>query len=116
MLRRTCRVDGVEVDRSLPRDAIRALRTATKGTVFSKAAFAPLEARTAALGARDRRYAVDASTGVPRPRQTGGGRSRAPCSKFHQCSAKTDPVSPENSSESKKKPPAAMIPGDESYQ
>ena len=28
-LRRTRRVDGVGVDRSLPRDAVRALRTAT---------------------------------------------------------------------------------------
>ena len=31
-LRRTRRVDGVGVDRSLPRDAVRALRTATTST------------------------------------------------------------------------------------
>ena len=86
-LRRTCRIDGVrvtvhcarrrpsaahrdDVDQSCPRDT-------------------PGSAR-AALGVRDRRHAVDASTGVPRPRPTGGGRSRAPSSKFHQWLRETE--------------------------
>jgi hypothetical protein len=54
-LRRTRRVDGVGVDRSLPRDAVRALRTAT---LPSAAAAARLETCAAALRRPGRGNAV----------------------------------------------------------
>ena len=115
-LRRTRRVDGVEVDRSLLRDAVPTLRKQRRRPLRSAAASAPLEAHAAALGVPERGDGVQASAGVLRPRNTGGARSRAPFSTFHQWLRETDPGSPENGSESTKKPPTAIIPGDESYQ
>ena len=84
ILRRTRRVDGVEVDPSLPRDAVRALRSATTPTLLSAAASPPLETLAATLGVPERGDGVQASTGVHRGGPRRGARSRAPCSTFHQ--------------------------------
>ena len=63
--------------------------------LISAAAATPLEALAATLGVPERGDGVQAATGVHRGVPGRGAHSRAPCSKFHQCSAKTDPGSPE---------------------
>ena len=115
-LRSTRRVDGVEVDRSLPRDAILALRNATTST-------SPVRGRLAT--ARDPRGG-SRRTGARRWRTGVGWRPtttqyrRRPLSgavlEVSPVLRETDPVSPENGSKSKKKPATAVIPGNESYQ
>jgi len=64
VLRRTRRVDGVEVDRSLLFDAVRTLRTTTTPTAPVHGT--PTAPREAAPGARERGDGVQASTGVRR--------------------------------------------------
>ena len=88
-LRRTCRIDGVRVTvHCARRRPSAAHRNDVTGPVRGTRP-------PAALGVRDRRHAVHASTGVPRPRKAGGDRSMAPCSKFHQCSATPTASHPE---------------------
>ena len=82
--------------------------------LISAAAATPLEALAATLGVPERGDGVQAATGVHRGVPGRGAHSRAPCSKFHQCSAKTDPVSPGIGPKSKNKPPTSIIPGNES--
>ena len=83
-LRRTRRVDGVRADRSLPRDAVRTLRTATTPTTPVRGRLDTLEAHAAALDVPERGDGAQASTGVHRGGPRRKDRSRAPFSTFHQ--------------------------------
>ena len=113
-LRRTRRVAGVEVDRSLPRDAVLALRNATTPT-------APVRDR---LGTARGPRGCPRRPGARRWRAGVGGRPpRRPSPRKPLAGAvlEVSPVAPRrrldavrNGSKSKKKPPTAMIPGDES--
>ncbi len=104
--RRTRRADGVGVDRSLPRDGVRALRTATTPTAPVRGCLATARGPAAVLGVPERGDGVQASHGGRRGAARRKDRSRAPCSTFHQCSAKTDPVSPESPQTRKRNHPA----------
>ena len=88
-LRRTRRVDGVRVDGPSAR---RRPGAAHRKDVDQSCPRDPPGSARAALGVRVRRHAVDASTGVPRPRPTGGGRVPATCSKFHPYSRNPAPT------------------------
>ena len=70
----------------------RRLRAAHRKDVDQSCPRDPPGSARAALGVRVRRHAVDASTGVPRPRPTGGGRVPATCSKFHPYSRNPAPT------------------------
>ena len=89
--RRTCRVDGVGVGGS--RRPTPSERRATQRRRLVPFAVAARDPR-ACLRCSDRRHAVDASTGVRWPRQTGGGPPRASYEEFHQSRRKPTPARP----------------------
>ena len=84
VLRRTRRVDGVEVDVHCRATASERCAPPRRRPLLSAAAATPLEAHAAALGVPERGDGVDASSGVRRSAARRGGRSPAPSSKFHQ--------------------------------
>ena len=83
-LRRTRRVDGIEVDVHCSATPSERCAPPRRRPVISAAASTPLEAHAAAPGVPERGDGVQASAGVLRPRNTGGARSRPPSSLFHQ--------------------------------
>ena len=115
-LRRTRRVDGVEVDRSLPRDAVLALRNATTPT-------APVRGRLGTArgprGCPRRPGARRWRTGVGW-RPTATQYRRRPLSgavlEVSPVLSEPDPVAVQNGSESENKPPTAIILGNDAFE
>ncbi len=111
--RRTRRVDGVKVDPSLPRDAVRALRSATRPT-------APVRGR---LGTARGPRGCPRRPRARRWRAGVDGRPpwrRAPRRPLSGAVLDVSPAAPRNDldavrngSKSKKKPPTAIIPGND---
>ena len=101
-LRRRRRLDGVRVGGS--RRPTPSERRATQRRRLVPFAVAARDPR-ACLRCSDRRHAVDASTGVRWPRQTGGGPPRASYEEFHQSRRKPRPARPERPQKSKRNHP-----------